>query len=694
MPSVQLSLFGGFQATNGEKPLIFHSNKVRALLAYLAVESGRPHTRESLAALLWGEYDERTALTNLRNALSKLNQTLAKASGSSPSNTPPLNITRTSVRFDYPVQSDVAEFDSLLTACDLHSHTMLERCYLCLARLTRAVELHRGDFMEGITIQDAPAFDEWQLAQRERRHMQTMTALRTIVEHYATLGNYADMERYAQRLVTLEPWHEEAHLLIMQARAYRGDRQGTLAQYEACRRVLQKELGQEPEAETQAFYKQVKAGILPQVPSAALTNFPNQTTPFVGYQTKLAQVIENLLDPDCRLLTLLGAGGVGKTRLGMEAARRVARWPEFRDGVCFVPFAGDASPRTLLQALAQCLDRFPTQEATLPISQVTDYLRDKQMLLVLDGWESASESTARSQINLIKALLEAAPGVKCLVTSRAPLYLRAEWRQTLQGLAYPPAGTDLAMVRDLSYFPSVELFTRLAERVRGAPISPSEMQAVAQICALTQGVPLALEIAAAWADREHCERIAQSIKANLDFLISPMQDTPSRHKTLRAVFEASWLMLSADEQKVLAQLSVFRGGFTTEAVGAVVRGLDNPAALLTLLADKSLVLPIAAGRFDCHKLMLQFAAEKLQNQAQTQEWARTAEGRHSAYYLALARERELSSARSEAVEQADLENIRAAWQWASIHEQSNTSDIQRGLIQDYLAHAQVLQSQS
>ncbi len=691
MSSVQLSLFGGFQATNGEKPLVFHSNKVRALLAYLAVEAGRPHTREALAALLWGEYDERTALTNLRNALSKLNQTLSAASGLSQSGNPPLTVTRMSVRFDYPVQSDVAEFDSLLTACEQHSHTMLERCYLCLARLTRAVELYRGDFLAGIAIQDAPAFDEWQLAQREQRHMQTMTALRTIVEHYATLGNYADMERYAQRIVALEPWHEEAHLLIMQARAYRGDRQGTLAQYEACRRLLQKELGQEPETETRAFYKQVKAGVLPQVPSAPLSNFPVQTTPFVGYQTKLAQVIENLLDPDCRLLTLLGAGGVGKTRLGMEAARRVARWPEFRDGVCFVPFTSDSSPQTLLQALAKCLDLSLVQESTSALSQITDQLRDKQMLLLLDGWESASESAARSQVGLIKTLLDAAPGVKCLVTSRAPLYLRAEWRQTLPGLAYPPMGTDMAMIRDLSYFPAVELFIRLAERVRGAPISPSEMQAVAQICALTQGIPLAIEIAAAWTDRDNCEHIADALKANLDFLISPMQDTPPRHKTLRAVFETSWALLSPDEQKVLTQLSVFRGGFTVEAVTAVVSGLDNPATLLGPLADKSLLLPVAGGRFDCHRLTFQFASEKLQGQAQTHDWARTAESRHSAYYLTLAEDQELSARSSD---NADLENIRAAWQWASTHEQNLRPNIQRGLIQDYLAHAEVLQAES
>jgi DNA-binding SARP family transcriptional activator/predicted ATPase len=669
MAVMQLSLFGGFQAVCDGKPLVFHSNKVRALLGYLAVEAGRPHPREALAALLWSEYEERTALTNLRNTLSKLNQTLAAVSGRQHTgNDSLLSITRTTVRFDYPTRLDVAEFDSLIAACEHHSHPMIERCYLCLARLTRAVDLHRDDFMAGIAVQNAPAFEEWRLAQRERRHMQTLSALRTIVEHYATLGTYAEMERYARRIIELEPWREEAHLLVMKALAYRGDRQGSLTQYEAGRTALQNELGQPPSSETTAFYNKVKSGVLPSIPSARLHHFPQPTSRFVGNQTELAQIVENLLDPDCRLLTVLGPGGSGKTRISLEVARRVAHWAEFKDGLYFVSLAGDSDGHTLLHALTLSL-KLPLRQKGLSVSQIVAFLKDKHVLIVIDGFEQShakadDDSQAHSDVTLIKTILDAVPGLKCITTSMVPLYLRAEWRQNLAGLSCPPPDVDTALLRNLSHFPAMELFVRMAERVRGTPLPTSDYKAVARICRLTHGIPLAMEIAAAWADRYTCDQLASEIEANLDFLTSPMLDMPQRHRSMRAVFDAAWKFLSLDEQRVLAQLSIFKGGFTTEAVLAVVGGVNNPVALISILTDKCMIQPANGGRFECHALLCQFATEKLQAMAANHDWARATAMRHSTFYLGLvSKHTNLYPALADLG--ADLENIRAASQWAS-----------------------------
>jgi DNA-binding SARP family transcriptional activator len=262
---LELCLLGSFQATLDGEPLDgIRSDKTRALLAYLAVETGRAHNRSALSALLWGESSEQAARASLRSSLSNLRQRLMRQLAPD-SGSPILNITRHSIQFDVDPDTcwlDVAEFDALMDACHAHAHQDLADCPICISQLERAVELYQGDFLAGLALSDSTAFDEWRVIQQERYHQQMLVALETLAAHYIATGNLAQAQRYIRRQLALEPWWEEAHRQLMHVLALDGQRSAALAQYEVCRRLLADELGVEPTPETEALYEEIRAGKL------------------------------------------------------------------------------------------------------------------------------------------------------------------------------------------------------------------------------------------------------------------------------------------------------------------------------------------------------------------------------------------------------------------------------------------------
>lgn len=271
---LEIHLLGSFQATLDGAPLDgIRSDKTRALLAFLAVETGRAHNRGALSALLWGESSEQAARASLRSSLSNLRQCLIRRLTAN-DDPPILDITRHSVRFDVDsdvCRIDVAEFEALMDACHTHSHQTLAHCPACIARLERAVELYQGDFLSGMTLADSPAFDEWRVIQQERYHQQMLIALEALAAHYVATGNLAQAQRVIRRQLALEPWREEAHRQLMHVLALDGQRSAALAQYEICRRLLADELGVEPTSGTQALYEEIRVGELAFAP---LTEHP------------------------------------------------------------------------------------------------------------------------------------------------------------------------------------------------------------------------------------------------------------------------------------------------------------------------------------------------------------------------------------------------------------------------------------
>ncbi len=383
-------------------------------------------------------------------------------------------------------------------------------------------------------------------------------------------------------------------------------------------------------------------------------NLPRQFTPFIGRDEELAEITELLADPTCTLLTLLGPGGAGKTRLAIEAAGRMSA--EFSDGVYFVPLQAVESTELLVSAITDAINLSLYGQET-PRDQLLNYLRDKQMLLLLDNFE---QLLTGSSTNLILDILEVASTVKLLVTSRELLNLRHEWLYTVSGLPVP---ADDHSDNDLELYSAVQLFSERAGRVRRDFSLAAERAEVIRICQLVEGMPLAIELAAAWTRTLECAQIVAEIQRNIDFLASTLRDVPDRQRSMRAVFDQSWQLLTDQERQVFQRLSVFRGTFQRWAAERVA-GASLP--MLSALVDKSLLRPESGGRYQIHELLHQFAAEQL---VQSPEDVARVYDLHCTYYADFLADRVediLRGRQREAVAEikAELENVRAAWQWA------------------------------
>lgn len=380
-------------------------------------------------------------------------------------------------------------------------------------------------------------------------------------------------------------------------------------------------------------------------------SLPRHATPFIGRQAQLEELEALLTLPDAPLVTILGPGGMGKTRLAIELARRCEE--RFADGAAFVSLAELMDPSVIPSAMAAALDY--QLSVGDPQAQVLDYLAPRDLLLVLDNFEHLLEGAA-----FITEVLDRAPGVQLLVTSRARLPLHAEVAYELSGMLAPESDGDVVF----ETVEAVELFLTYARRISpGFALDTADKAAVWRICRLVTGVPLALELAAAWLRMLSPAEIVEELASDLDFLTSEMSDLPERQRSMRAAFDHSWWLLDEAERTALMRMSVFRGGASRRAAQTI-----TGASLRTLaaLADKSLLWRISeTGRFTVHELIRQFAQEALDDKGE----AEALRNAHSAYYLSALAEREPDLKGRDQVRAlndiaSDFENVRAAWLWA------------------------------
>lgn len=600
MAQLEFSFLGGWQVNLDGQPVKgFESGKVRALLTYLAIEADRPHSREALAGLLWPAMPTADALANLRQALANLRKTIGD-----PTTQPPfLLITRTTIQFNCASDCtlDVTDFIALITACDQHSHRHIETCQVCAERLQRAIDLYRGDFLAGFFLGGSSAFEEWELVLREHLRKLVLGALAHLAGYYERRASFDQAQRTLARQVEIDPLCEEAHQRLMRVLACSGQRSSALAQYNTCRRVLAEELGVEPTGETTALYEQIKTGKIewknpPGVPP--LRNWPHSAALFIGREAELTELAELIAEPDCRLITILSPGGMGKSRLALEVTATQA-W-SFRHGAAFVSLAPLSSADYLAPTIAQAIGVAISNLAD-PGEQLIHSLREWEILIVLDNFEHLRQGTA-----LLSAILARAPGVYFIVTSRQRLDVQGEWLFELHGLHYPD---DESSERDFEKYSAIQLFLYHARRVQPTfTLSEENSVAIAHICRMVGGMPLAIELAAAWVHVISCAEISAEIARGLGILSTSRQDVLERHRSLRVVFDNSWQLLTSEEQRAFRSLSVFRGAFDR---GAAEHVAGVSLHLLSTLVDMTLVYWDHKWRYELHALIGEYAREKL-----------------------------------------------------------------------------------
>ncbi len=687
MARLSILSLGSLQITLGDRPVTgFDSDKARALLAYLVIEADRPHPRESLAGLLWPEFPEERARQSLSQALSNVRRIIGDRDSRHP--IPFLDVTRQGVQFNRA--SDYwLDVERLTALSALHPH--VSNPDQILKRLEEAAVVYRGAFLEGLSFGDSPAFEEWMLIQREHLHRLMQETLARLVAGYTRQGAFDRALDYAWRQVDLDPWYEEAHRRVMHLLAQTGQRAAALSHYATCCAILRKDLDVDPEAETVALYEAIKRGAVEVRAGRAVTlqlpgepppkhNLPAQLMPLIGRETELAALRARLKELACRLLTLTGIGGIGKTRVALEAAASMVS--DFADGVYFVALMPLHTPGALEGALAHSLGIVFAAEGGSEAQQLQTYLKNKAMLLVLDnaehllrqpapenvisGSEDSEAETTPWLVGLITGLLEAASGLKIMVTSRLALNVLGEYLFPIHELDYPEAmPTSLAEART---YAAVRLFVQAAQQRRpDFVLTDANVQAVGVVCRHVQGVPLAILLCASWINVMSAADIAVQLTHepihSEDLLETDWQTLPARQRSMRAVFDWTWRLLTAREQRVIQALSVFRGTFTPATAQAVA---DATSKDLRGLVDASLLKRESTGRYAMHRLVQQYAEDRLALDPTANHAVRA---RHCAYYaerLYAWAEDAKGPRQTEALLEMDVEisDLQAAWVWA------------------------------
>lgn len=646
MTRLELSFLDTFHVTLDQRPVThFRSANNKGLLVYLALHGERPVAREVLAALLWPDESDTVAHNNLRQAIYQLRQLLGDVTNGDASH---LLVTRQTVQFN-PHGDHALDVDLFLRAIETRD-------------LDAAAALYAGELLPGFTC-DSLEFEEWLRLEREKLHQLALEVLFEAARDHLAAGRLDKARVLARRQLALEPWREPAYRQLMQAYALAGDRAAVLAQYERCREVLWSELGVEPASETAALLEEIKAGrysrpatdeiIRP--PPRTRHNLPAETTPFIGRELELSQIDRLFTHDRQRLVTIVGPGGMGKTRLALAVG--AALLERYEDGVYFVDLAPLDRAEGILQAIAVALDyQAPDRSAELK-PQLLTALAQRCLLLILDNFEQVLDGSA-----YVNEILQTCPQVSILATSRERLHLTGESRYELGGLDFPdemPAGDALD-------YTAVRLFAESGRRARpGFEITPDNVADVVRICRQVGGMPLALVLTAAWLELLTPAEIAAEIERGVEFLAADLGDLPARQRSMQTVFACSWQLMPAEEQSVMAGLSVFRESFTREAAEAVAGA--NLRVLLALVNKSLLQRRPDSGRFTIHELLRQFAAGQRRRDPNEQ-----AEMAHCQYFARLVKTelravREIAPLFVPGRLAGDAENVRRAWDYAVDH---------------------------
>jgi DNA-binding SARP family transcriptional activator len=613
----------------------FQRSKALLLLTYLALEGSRE--RQFLARLFWPGMD---------NALGNLAMTLARLKKAAPG---------------------VLETDNLYAKTTIQTDTQALDTAFNNKAWHEVLELYKGSFLQGVRSDDwNTELEEWVYEKREAFAAKAREALLHIAEQEASKSQFDVAAQHALKAYHLrdapEPEPEDLERLYVLLRAGDNPHAKDVSK-EAKGFGLDLHFSEEEARQRLTFST-----------SAKPHNLPFQHTEFIGRDIEKKQLAKKLYESTCRLLTIVGPGGMGKTRLAIACAEE--QLEAFRDGVCFVSFAAVTAPDLMVYALADALELKLLGQRP-PKEQVLHYLEDKTMLLVLDNLEHLLTG-----IDLMGEILSTASKIKILATSRERLSLQSEHLFDLYGLSVPDINGSDAHSSD-----ALQLFAERAKHNRHDFELEQHLQAVTRICQLVGGLPLAIEVAASWSRLLSPEEIARELEQNLDILATSTRDLPQRHHSMRSVFEVSWQRLSEDEQAALRKLSVFVGGFDREAARAIAE-LDLP--ILLSLVNKSFLWRDSTGRFTQHPLILQYVQQKADDYLEDKKQS---EEKHGLYYLEQFREKTpglRTQTGKETLEtlERELPNLRTAWDWMVREKRVDEISRNASVLSDFFLFAQ------
>jgi predicted ATPase/DNA-binding SARP family transcriptional activator len=584
------------------QPVNVNRRSIVALLAYLAVniegQISQKHTREYLSAMLWPDYDQAKAYTNLRHTVWEIQRLFGPGRLNTSRDTISLN-TQTDIWVD------VRQFEALC----LHSRAeadILSRVSL----LTEAIKLYRNHFLTGFSLREGTTFNEWAFVKSKDIQNKLVDVLTTLCEDYYAMGQANRAIPFAQQLIAIDPLNESSHRRLMQIYLQTDQHNAALNQYQTLERTLRKEFNLDPQPETHQLYKKILKRDLKPLQAEKQPeiippkhNLPVQLSTFIGRDGEKAKIV-HLLETN-RLVTLAGVGGIGKTSLALQVGQKTLK--TYPDGVWFIALDSLSDPTLVPQTIAAVLGIRDGSDRSL-IDALINRLHEKTILLILDN----CEHLLRPCTQLIKTLLQNCYNLRLLVTSREVLNLEGEATFYLPPLSIPEF-QDLSLEK-LTAYESIRLFTeRAALALPSFDLTRANAKPIVEICNRVDGIPLAIELAAARVNVLQVEEILEQLHVSFRLPANDSRAILPRHQTLQLSMDWSWGLLDESEQIFLRQLSVFAGGWTLESALAVCDG--NVLGLSGALAKKSLlVVGPEAGhmtRFRLHEIVRQYAREKL-----------------------------------------------------------------------------------
>jgi predicted ATPase/DNA-binding SARP family transcriptional activator len=663
--ALKLFLLGGFRVLDNERPLPgLESPRLQTLIARLVLNAGSPQPRQQLAFIFWPDSTEQQARTNLRQLLHSLRRAMP--------NYEQYIVDQGSViiwREDTPFFLDVHQFRAAVQ----RAHSAQE--------LAAAIELYRGDLLPN-------NYDDSLVPERERLRIEFSDLVERAINQAEAEGDLGSALRYVQRLIEHDPLREEVYRTLMRLSALRGERTGVIRAYRACVATWERELGVEPSDETRELYERLRTEsvsprglstpdavpVTPAEPSARRAWIPSPITPLIGRERETGAIASLLNDPAVRLVTLTGVGGIGKTRVALQVADSMRE--RFADGVWFVDLASINVPELVPPTVARTLDL--RHDHTQPaLDAVKAFIADKRLLMVLDNFEQVRDAAPD-----IAELLTSSPGLQLMATSRAPLRIRGEREYPIPPLALPDDRDD-DIAEHATHYAAVRLFVERAQAVQPSfRLTDSTALAVVGICRRLDGLPLAIELAAARIRALSPVELLGRLDRRLDILTSGGRDLPSRQQTLRRTIDWSYQSLNLVEQTLFGRLAVFSGGCTLEGIEAVCAASDasNEPALDVLdvvasLVENSLLQRDGGGegashpgqpRFRMLETIREYAGERLASSGQEDSVRR----RHASYFTTLAEREEpmlwggTEQATSLTRLDAEYDNLRTALAWS------------------------------